>query len=156
MFSKVSAAKRAAAHGIAVHIVSGKKKGLMNDIVSGARYHGTFFSPAGNRLSHKKGWIAYNARPRGEVVIDEGAAKAIRLMGRSLLPTGIISVAGNFDVGDPVYCVNADGRRLAKGLTNYSSSDLRKIKGKKTAEIEKVLGYKYSDEAVHRDNLVIL
>jgi glutamate 5-kinase len=156
MFSKVSAAKRAAAHGIAVHIVSGKKKGLMNDIVSGARYHGTFFSPAGNRLSHKKGWIAYNARPRGEIVIDEGAAKAIRLMGRSLLPSGIISVAGNFDVGDPVYCVNADGRRLAKGLTNYSSSDLRKIKGKKTAEIEKILGYKYSDEAVHRDNLVIL
>jgi glutamate 5-kinase len=156
MFSKVIAAKRAAAHGVGVHIVNGKKKGLMNDIVTGVRYHGTFFKPAENRLSHRKGWIAYNARPRGEIVIDDGAAKAISLKGGSLLPSGIVSVTGDFDVGDPVYCATAGGRRIAKGLTNYSSSDLRKIKGKKTTEIEKALGYKYSDEAVHRDNLVIL
>ncbi len=156
MFSKVMAAKRAAAHGIAVHIVNGRKKGLMNEIVSGRHCHGTFFRPAENRLSHRKGWIAYNARPRGEIVIDEGAVKAIRRMGSSLLPTGIVSVAGDFDVGDPVYCVDAGGKRIAKGLSNYSASDLRRIRGKKTTEIEKVLGYKYSDEAVHRDNLVIL
>jgi glutamate 5-kinase len=85
-----------------------------------------------------------------------GAARAITAMGRSLLPTGIISVDGDFDVGDAVYCVDAAGNRVAKGLTNYSSSDLKKIMGKKTAEIEKILGYKYSDEAVHRDNLAIL
>jgi glutamate 5-kinase len=156
MFSKVMAAKMAASHGIWVHIISGKKKGLMNAAVSGNRCHGTFFKPAESRLSHRKGWIAYNTRPRGQVIIDDGAARAITGMGRSLLPTGITSVEGDFDIGDPVYCVDAAGKRIAKGLTNYSSSDLKKIMGRKTAEIEKVLGYKYSEEAIHRDNLVIL
>jgi glutamate 5-kinase len=156
MTSKVTAARRAVSHGIAVHIINGKKKGLMNAIISGRNCQGTFFKPAQSRLSHRKGWIAYNTRPRGQVMIDNGAVNAITGMGRSLLPTGIIAVEGDFDVGDPVYCVDTAGRRIAKGLSNYSSSDLRQIKGRKTAEIEKVLGYKYSDEAVHRDNLVIL
>jgi glutamate 5-kinase len=156
MYSKVMAAKMAASHGISVHIISGRKKGLMNAAVSGSRCQGTFFKPSESRLSRRKGWIAYNTRPRGQVVIDDGAARAITGMGRSLLPTGIISVEGDFDVGDPVYCVDAEGRRIAKGLTNYSSSDLKKIMGKKTVEIEKILGYKYSEEAIHRDNLVIL
>jgi glutamate 5-kinase len=156
MFSKVTAAKRAASHGIGVHIISGKKKGLMNAIITGRNCLGTFFKPAENRLSHRKGWIAYNTRPRGQVIIDDGAVNAITCMGRSLLPTGIAAVEGDFDVGDPVYCVDGAGRRIAKGLSNYSASDLKKIMGKKTAEIEKILGYKYSDEAVHRDNLVIL
>ncbi len=155
MVSKVTAAGRAVSHGIAVHIVSGKKKGLMNAVIAGGN-PGTFFKPARNRLSHRKGWIAYNTRPRGQVVIDDGAVNAITGMGRSLLPTGIVAVEGDFDVGDPVYCVDAAGRRIAKGLSNYSASDLRKIMGKKTVEIEKVLCYKYSDEAIHRDNLVIL
>jgi glutamate 5-kinase len=156
MFSKVMAAKRATSHGIAVHIISGSKKGLMSAVISGSGCHGTFFRPAESRLSHRKGWIAYNTRPRGQVVIDNGAVKAITAMGRSLLPAGIIAVEGDFDVGDPVYCADAAGRRIAKGLTNYSATELRKIMGKKTAEIEKVLGYRYSDEAVHRDNMVVL
>ncbi len=156
MASKVMAARRAASYGIGVHIISGKKKGLMNAIISGRDCQGTFFKPSRNRLSHRKGWIAYNTRPRGQVVIDDGAVNAITGMGRSLLPTGIIAVEGDFDIGDPVHCVDKAGRRVAKGLSNYSASDLKKIMGKKTAEIEKVLGYKYSDEAIHRDNLVIL
>jgi glutamate 5-kinase len=156
MFSKVMAAKRASSHGIAVHIVSGRKKGLMSAIITDSSCQGTFFRPAESRLSHRKGWIAYNTRPRGQVIIDDGAVKAITAMGRSLLPAGIVAVEGDFDIGDPVYFVDTSGRRVAKGLTNYSAADLKKIMGKKTVEIEKALGYRYSDEAVHRDNMVVL
>jgi glutamate 5-kinase len=77
-------------------------------------------------------------------------------MGRSLLPSGIIKIEGTFKEGDYIRCVNRDRKKIAKGLTNYSSKDLDLIKGKKTSEIEKILGYKYSDEVIHRDNLVIV
>jgi glutamate 5-kinase len=155
MYSKVLAAKSAVLHGIGVHVINGKKKGLLLSVIKG-RKHGTFFKPAKNRLSHRKGWIAYSSRPKGDIVLDSGAIKAITEMCRSLLPSGIISVEGDFELGDSVYCVDSAGKRVAKGLTNYSSSDIKKIMGRKTSEIEKMLGYKYSDEAIHRDNLVIL
>jgi glutamate 5-kinase len=155
MYSKMLAAKRATSHGIWVNIITGKKKGLLVSLLKG-KEHGTFFRPAENRLSLRKGWIAHSSRSKGTVVIDGGAAKAIYEMGRSLLPSGIVSIDGVFELGDAVYCVGPEGRRIAKGLTNYSSSDLGKIMGKKTSEIEKILGYKYSDEAIHRDNLVVL
>lgn len=155
MYSKVLAARRAVLHGIAVNIMTGKKKGLLVSVMKGGR-HGTFFEAGENRLSHRKGWIAYSSRSKGTVMLDNGAVKAITEMGRSLLPTGIVSVEGDFDLGDSVYCIDQGGRRIAKGLTNYSSSDMKKIMGRKTLEIEKILGYKYSEEAIHRDNLVIL
>ena len=120
------------------------------------KQQGTFFRPAESRLSLRKGWIAHGSRAKGAVMIDSGAAKAIKDMGRSLLPSGIVSVEGDFELGDAVYCVDPGGKRLAKGLTNYASADLRRIMGRRTSEIEKILGYKYSDEAIHRDNLVIL
>ena len=82
--------------------------------------------------------------------------KALVEGGKSLLPSGIISVEGDFDTGDAVYCLDSEDVRIAKGLTNYSSSEIKKIKGKKTLEIEKILGYKYSEEAIHRDNLVLI
>jgi len=155
MYSKVLAAKKATSHGIGVNIINGKKKGLLAATLKGGR-HGTFFSPGETRLSHRKGWIAYSSRSRGTVGLDSGAVRAVTGMGKSLLATGIVSVEGEFEVGDPVFCLDPDGRRVAKGLTNYSSSDLKKILGRKTAEIEKILGYKYSDEVIHRDNLVVL
>ncbi|MEJ2696088.1 MAG: glutamate 5-kinase [Candidatus Sulfobium sp.] len=155
MYSKLLAARRAASHGISVFIISGRRKGLLTSLVRG-REHGTFIKPAGSRLSHRKGWIAYSSRPKGSLVLDGGAVKAITDRGGSLLPAGIVSVEGEFDLGDAVYCVTAGGKRIAKGLVNYSSTDLRRIMGKKTAEIERILGYKYSDEAVHRDNLALL
>jgi len=89
-------------------------------------------------------------------LIDDGAVKALRERGKSLLPSGVVSVEGSFEIGDAVYCLTVHGKRIAKGLANYASEDLRKIQGKKTGEIEKILGYKYSDEAIHRDNLVII
>jgi glutamate 5-kinase len=155
MYSKILAAKRAASHGIAVNIITGRKKGLLVSLLKG-KQHGTFFRPAENRLSLRKGWIAHGCRAKGAIEIDGGAAKALREMGRSLLPSGIVSVEGDFELGDAVYCVDPAGKRIAKGLTNYASSDLRKIMGRRTSEIEKILGYKYSDEAIHRDNLVML
>jgi len=155
MYSKILAAQKATSHGIAVNITNGKKPELLISIVEG-KQNGTFFNPCKEKISHKKGWIAYSSRPKGSISIDDGAVRAITEMGKSLLPTGIISIEGNFEVGDSVNCLNSNGKRLAKGLINYSSSDIKKIMGEKTSEIEKILGYKYSDEAIHRDNMVIL
>jgi glutamate 5-kinase len=155
MYSKVRAAKKAVSHGIAVTIINGKKSGLLIPTVHGRRF-GTFFKPRQDRISQRKGWIAHSSRSKGTVTLDDGAVRAIREGGKSLLPSGIIAVEGDFEVGDSVYCVTAKGKRIAKGLSNYSAGDLRKIQGKKTAEIEGVLGYKYSDEAIHRDNLAVI
>ena len=155
MYSKVLAAKKALAHCIPVHILSGKRKGLIAEVLSGGQ-QGTFFRPGPCRLSHRKGWIAYNSRTKGSLVLDDGAVRALTTQGKSLLPSGITGVEGDFDLGDAVSCVDGRGRRIAKGIVNYSASDLRKIMGKKTSEIERLLGYKYSDEAIHRDNLVTL
>jgi glutamate 5-kinase len=155
MYSKLLAAKRAMSYGIAVYIISGKKDGLLLSLVEG-KQTGTIFKPKEERLSSRKGWIAFGSRSKGTIVIDDGAVKALVEGGKSLLPSGILSVEGLFDTGDAVSCVDVRGHRIAKGLTNYSSSETERIKGKKTTEIEKVLGYKYSDEVIHRDNLVVV
>jgi glutamate 5-kinase len=155
MFSKVKAAQKAAAHGIAVAIINGKKAGLLIPAIKGLQC-GTFFKPRMNRPSQRKGWIAYSSRAKGALTLDEGALTAIIKGGKSLLPSGIVSVEGDFEIGDAVYCVTPEGKRVAKGLVNYAAHDLRRIKGKKTGEIEQTLGYKYSDEAIHRDNLAVI
>jgi len=155
MYSKVLAAKQATNHGIPVVIMNGRKSGLITKLVSGATV-GTFFKARAVRMSSKKGWIAYGVKSKGAVVLDDGAIKALTTMGRSLLPSGIIRIEGTFLEGDYVQCLNKDGKKIAKGLTNYSSNDLDLIKGKKTSDIEKTLGYKYSDEVIHRDNLVLV
>jgi glutamate 5-kinase len=155
MFSKLLAAKRAVHHGVTVNIINGKTKGIISSLLSGI-HHGTEFRPQVTRLSSRKGWIADACRTKGSLTIDDGAVKALLQGGKSLLPSGIISLSGNFEAGDAVYCLDSRGTRVAKGLTNYSSSEIEKIKGKKTSEIERILGYRYSDEVIHRDNLVLL
>ncbi len=155
MYSKILAAKQAADHGIPVVIMSGKKSGLLTKLLSGKKV-GTYFEPKKQRMSSKQGWIAYGVQSKGAIHIDEGAVRALTSMGKSLLPSGITDLEGRFEVGDYVRCVSSDGKKVAKGLTNYSSKDLAQIKGKKTSEIEKILGYKYSDEVIHRDNLVVV
>ncbi len=155
MYSKLLAAKQANDHGIPVVIMSGKKNSLLPRFIKGKDV-GTYFEPKKERLSSKKGWIAYGVRTKGSIFLDDGAVKALTEMGRSLLPSGIAGVEDSFEVGDYIKCLNADGKIIAKGLTNYSSKDLGKIKGKKTSYIEKILGYKYSDEVIHRDNLVLV
>lgn len=155
MYSKILAAKWAINHGIIVHIINGKKNGLLLSLMQG-KDSGTIFKPKEEKLSSKKGWIAYSSRTKGSVVIDDGAVKALVSGGKSLLPSGILSVNGDFETGDSVYCIDIRGKRIAKGLINYSSSEIEKIKGRRSKEIEEILGYKYSDEAIHRDNLVLL
>lgn len=155
MYSKFLAAKRSMQYGIKVNIISGKAPGLLLSLLNGLPC-GTEFRPGGERISARKGWIAYSSRSKGTIMLDDGAVKAIIKMGKSLLPSGIISVEGDFEIGDSVYCVDTGGKRIAKGLTNYSFSDMKKIMGQKTSEIDRILGYKYSDEAIHRDNLALI
>jgi glutamate 5-kinase len=155
MYSKVLAAKRAVSHGIIVHIVTGKKEGVLLSIIEG-KQSGTTFQPKQEKLSSRKGWIAYGSRAKGSLVVDDGAVTALVRGGKSLLPSGIVAVEGEFDIGDAVYCMDSRGKRIAKGLVNYSSSEIKRITGRKTSQIEEILGYKYSEEAIHRDNLVLL
>jgi glutamate 5-kinase len=155
MYSKLLAADRAMRAGIAVSIINGKKPRLLTSLICGTP-HGTEFTPLKARISARKGWIAFSIRTKGSVTIDDGAKRALTELGKSLLPSGIVGVEGDFKTGDAVYCVDSSGNRMAKGLTNYSSSEIKKIMGKKTSQIEQALGYRYSDEVIHRDNIVIL
>jgi len=154
MKSKVQAAKKVTAIGIPCIIAPGKKKKVLIDIMEGKEI-GTLFLPMADRLNSKKYWIAFTLHPRGRLIIDDGAKKALLEKGKSLLPTGVIDVEGDFDLGDPVSCVDGEGTILAKGLVNYNSSEIRKIKGLKTSKISQVLGHKDYDEIIHRDNMVI-
>lgn len=155
MYSKLLAAKQATGHGIPVVIMSGKRRRLLHGLYTGKKV-GTFFKPKEEKLSSRKGWIAYGIRSKGKVLLDEGAIRAVTQNGKSLLPSGIIQIEGHFDVGDAISCVDSNGHKIAKGLTNYSSIDLDRIRGKKTSEIEHILGFKYSDEVINRDNLVVI
>ena len=154
MFSKVLAAQRATGYGIPVVIMSGRKQGLLCRLLGGESI-GSFFEPVKKRLCSRKRWIAHGINEKGIVVIDEGAAKAVTEQGKSLLPTGILAVRGQFKIGDSICCISLQGETVARGITNYSSEDLAKIKGEKSNRIESILGYKYSDEVIHRDNLVL-
>lgn len=154
MKSKIMAAQKVTSIGIPCIIAPGKRKKVLSDIVAGKDI-GTLFLPQDSRLASRKYWIAFTLRPRGRLMIDEGAKKALLEKGKSLLPSGITAVDGEFDTGDPVACVDSEGNPLAKGLVNYSAGDIRKILGLKTPQIFSVLGHKDYDEVIHRDNLVI-
>jgi glutamate 5-kinase len=154
MKSKIIAAKKVTSIGIPCIIAPGKKKKVLSDIMAGKEV-GTLFLPQTSRLNSKKYWIANTLRPRGRLIIDDGAKKALLDKGKSLLPSGITAVEGEFDTGDPVHCMDGEGNLLAKGLVNYAANDIRKILGLKTPQISSVLGHKDYDEVIHRDNLVI-
>src|SRR5579884_261519 len=155
MATKVHAAKSVAAYGVTTLIVNGTVPGLMKRAFDGESI-GTLFLPKPVRLSSKKHWIAHSLKVKGEVVLDTGAVEAILKKGKSLLPSGIREVAGKFEVGDAIRCLTPEGKEIAKGLTNYGASEMTLIKGIHSSQIEKVLGYKSTDEVIHRDNLVIL
>jgi glutamate 5-kinase len=154
MKSKVLAAKKVTAIGIPCIIAPGKKKNVLTDILAGKKI-GTLFLPMADRLNSKKYWIAFTLRSRGKLIIDDGARSALLEKDKSLLPSGIIDVEGDFAVGDPVSCIDGAGTVIAKGLVNFSSAEIRKIMGLKTAKIEQILGHKDYTEVIHRDNLAI-
>ena len=155
MASKIQAAGDVAACGSPTVIASGQEADILHRILS-AEEIGTIVLPQGDRLTSRKRWIAYTLRSKGRLVLDDGAVEALVQKGKSLLPSGIIEVEGRFESGDAVSCMDHNGRELAKGLVNYTAGEVSKIKGSKTSEASKILGYKGYDEVIHRDNLVIL
>jgi glutamate 5-kinase len=155
MVSKIQAARKASRFGIPTVVACGTKKEILRQVLKGKEI-GTLILPKMRTLSSRKHWIAFNLKPKGDVIVDDGAKKAIVQKGKSLLPSGVLEVRGSFDRGDSVSCVGPRGKEFARGLVNYSVQELEKIRGHRTGEIEKVLGYKYSDEIIHRDDLVVL
>jgi glutamate 5-kinase len=154
MRSKIMAARKVTAGGIAVIVASGREVGVLQEIVRGKPL-GTLFLPQKPTLSRKKHWIAFTLKHKGDIILDEGAKKAVLEKGKSLLPSGVIEVKGRFGIGACVRLVDQKARVIGKGLVNYSSSDIIKIRGLKTSEIEERLEFKHSDEVIHRDNMVI-
>jgi glutamate 5-kinase len=154
--TKLGAAEKAAAAGIPTLIASGLEAGILKRIFDASEECGTWVIPEENRLANRKHWIAYNLKPAGDIVVDDGAVDALVHKGRSLLPSGLKNIHGSFGVGECVRCLDAAGREFARGLVNYSAQELQRIKGLHTSKIEKVLGYKAYDEIIHRDDLVLL
>jgi glutamate 5-kinase len=155
MSTKLQAAQKAGASGIPMVIASGREAGTLPRLLKGEPV-GTYFQPRDDRLAARKRWIAFAVPPQGRLTVDAGAKKALTERGKSLLPSGLVAVDGQFDAGDVVALTQVDGVEFARGLVNYDADELRRIRGAKTADIERTLGYRGVDEVVHRDNMVIL
>lgn len=155
MSTKLEAAQKSNASGIPMVIASGKEVGMLDRLLRGEPV-GTYFLPRDDRLAARKRWIAFAAPPQGRLKVDAGARRALTERGKSLLPSGVVDVEGEFAAGAAVGLAEADGPDFARGLVNYDADELRRIRGAKTTDIERTLGYKGLDEVVHRDNLVVL
>lgn len=154
MASKLEAARIATTAGENVIITSGKQPGALRKIIAGEQV-GTLFLAQGGTVPAWKRWLGFTAQPRGTLVLDDGAGKAITTAGRSLLAIGIVSATGDFRKGDVVSLRNQAGDELARGLTNYDFDELQRIKGLRTEQIAAVLGAHPHDEVIHRDNLAV-
>jgi glutamate 5-kinase len=154
MRSKLLAAEKAQAAGIPTLLLPGTRPESIAQALRGETV-GTLFAGGNRRYSGQKLWLYQLPKPQGEVVVDPGAAQALRQGGASLLPAGIREVRGTFGVGEAVRCLDAEGSLIGVGLVNYSAAELGRIKGRKTREIETVLGYKNTDEAIHRDHFAL-
>jgi glutamate 5-kinase len=154
MITKVRAAQRAARSGAHTLIVSGREENALLRAAQGEAI-GTLLCATESPLTARKQWLADHLQLAGSLILDEGAAKALR-SGRSLLAVGVKSVEGDFERGAAIACRTADGKEFARGLVSYSSSEARRIAGHGTADIEALLGYLDDDELIHRDNLVLL
>ena len=155
MASKLRAARRAGESGVPTIIAPGKRSGVLDEALRGEPV-GTFVAALAERGSGRKRWIARDLAKRGELRVDDGAVRAVVELNKSLLPSGIKDVRGSFAEGEAIEICDLGGRAVARGLAAYSSEGLRKIAGARSADIEGLLGYKYLDEAVHRDDLVVL
>jgi glutamate 5-kinase len=154
MITKIKAAKQAGRFGVPTLLLNGETPNALEEVLEG-KPGGTFFASDQSSLTSRKQWIAYTLRPKGELLLDEGAVAALTLRGKSLLPSGILDIKGAFLTGDPITCATREGVPFAQGLTNYSAEMLHRIKGKKTSEIRELLGSLEYEEVIHRDNLVL-
>jgi glutamate 5-kinase len=155
MITKIAAAKTAAHFGVPTIIANGKKPGTLQKVLQGKEI-GTLILPEQNKLTSRKHWIAFTLKPHGAIIVDDGAREAIVEKGKSLLPSGIIRVQGAFDAGEAVACCDRNGLEVARGLARYSSAEIAKIKGCKSAEIKRLLGRCPAQEVINRDDLVVL
>ena len=153
MQTKIAAAKIAMGAGCHLCIAKGALQHPLQRIEDGARC--TWFVPSSTPLATRKQWIAGTLRPAGAIVVDDGAVRAL-MSGKSLLPAGVTRAVGRFDRGDTVSIIGPDGSEVARGICAYSDGDAARIIGRKSAETEKVLGYRGRDEIVHRDDLVLI
>jgi glutamate 5-kinase len=153
MQTKIAAAKIAIGAGCHLCIAKGAHQHPLKRIEDGARC--TWFVPSSTHQATRKQWIAGTLKPAGEIAVDEGAVRAL-MRGKSLLPAGVVRTAGRFERGDTVSIVGPDGIEVARGICAYSDADAARIIGRKSKEIEQVLGFRGRDEIVHRDDLVVM
>ena len=153
MRSKLMAARRAAQLGVPTLILPGRRPDILDRAFAG-EHVGTWVCPAGQAVSRRKYWMAYQSEPQGSILVDEGAARALEEKGGSLLPGGVTAVEGSFEPGALVRVVCGE-RHIGVGLTNYSSEELERIKGLRRVEVAAVLGDAHYPEVIHRDNLLI-
>lgn len=154
MATKVRAAKKVGEYGVPTLIINGERPGLLSSVLAG-NPGGSLFLARERRMKSRKHWIAFTLRPRGRVRLDHGAVEALVKRGKSLLASGIVEVIGDFEAGDPVSCLDPDGKEFAKGLVNFSSDLLDRMKGLKTVDIHERIGPQEYEEVIHRDNLVV-
>ncbi len=154
MLSKIKAARKLTTAGVPMIIAGGKIPDIVGRLFAGEQL-GTVFLPQRGKMANRKCWIGFTLTPKGTLRIDDGAARAILTGGKSLLPSGIVEVEGEFGVGAPVAFKNGGDVILGMGLVNYSAAEIRRIMGLRTGEIRKRLGHKPYDEVIHRDNLTV-
>jgi len=155
MATKVAAAKKAGKNGVPTILVAGKRAGIISAAMLGEEV-GTLFLPHDAGLNRRKHWIAYTLKPAGRVIVDDGARNVLQKKGKSLLPSGVVGVDGRFERGACVRICGTDGSEFARGLSDYSSSEIARLAGHNSSEIEALLGYRYADVVIHRDNLVVM
>lgn len=155
MITKVLAARRAARSGAHTIIASGRATDVLVRLASG-EHIGTFLEAETAPLAARKQWLADHLQVGGRVIIDDGAVRALRDGGKSLLPIGAVGIEGEFERGAVVSCVDRAGKELARGMVNYSADESRRILGRASAEIEQILGYVDQLELIHRDNMVLI
>ncbi len=155
MITKIQAAKQCAASGIPTVITGGDNPRALRDVLGG-EFTGTLFLPGGRRTNVRKKWIGFVSNTRGVVTMDEGAKSALIAKHKSLLPSGILGVEGEFKAGDTISVRDGGGTEIARGVTNFSSTDLDRIRGKKSGDLAGILGRACRDEVIHKDDLVIL
>lgn len=154
MLTKINAAKKCLASGIPMIIAPGKERDIILRLFNGEML-GTLFVPQKRFYQGKKLWLANLPKPGGDIILDKGAVRALKEHGKSLLPIGIARVRGSFGVGAPVRCLDESEEIVGIGLSNYRSTEIELIKGHHTEDIEKIIGYKHSDEVIHRNNFVL-
>ncbi len=156
MRTKVEAARIATEAGIRTIIAPGRRENVITEIIAGHEIGTTFLpQPEPERLSARKRWIAYNARPRGSVTVNSPARQKLQKSGVSLLAIGITAVKGNFTVGDLIEVLDENEASFGRGLANYTASEIRQVMGLHSDRFEEILGYRGFEEILHRDNLVI-